>query len=137
MKAVETSLQKLTNGALQFIVPIYQRTYSWTNKQCKQLWRDIITIAEKDVKKPHFIGSIVYIDMGMPVGKPQQLLLIDGQQRLTTLSLLLCALARYIENNNLGDALSANKVINYFYLIMKKKVMIDINCYLQIRIEKL
>lgn len=121
VKAVETSLQKLTNGALQFIVPIYQRTYSWTNKQCKQLWRDIITIAEKDVKKPHFIGSIVYIDMGMPVGKPQQLLLIDGQQRLTTLSLLLCALARYIKDNNLEDKLSANKIINYFLLNNEEK----------------
>lgn len=114
MKAVETSLQKLMNGAQQFIIPIYQRTYSWTAKQCNQLWKDIITISANTNSKQHFIGSVVYIDLGTPKGKPQQLLLIDGQQRLTTLSLLLCALARYIEANGFQDELAPNKIRNYF-----------------------
>ena len=103
MKAGETSLLKLMNGVQQFIVPIYQRTYSWTSKQCNQLWKDIIQITLSDNNKVHFIGSVVYIDLGTPKGRPQQLLLIDGQQRLATLSLLLAALARHIEDNNLGD----------------------------------
>src|SRR5665647_385331 len=116
MKAGETSLQKLMNGAIQFIVPIYQRTYSWSAKQCNQLWKDIIQITLNRENVVHFIGSVVYIDMGTPVGKPQQLLLIDGQQRLTTLSLLLCALSRYIEDNKLVDKINPNKIKNYFLI---------------------
>ena len=114
MKAGETSLLKLMNGVQQFIVPIYQRTYSWTLKQCNQLWKDIIQITLSKDDKVHFIGSVVYIDLGTLKGRPQQLLLIDGQQRLTTLSLLLGALARHIEDNNLGDQFNPNKIKNYF-----------------------
>lgn len=114
MKAGETSLLKLMNGVQQFIVPIYQRTYSWTSKQCNQLWKDIIQITLSKDDKVHFIGSVVYIDLGTPKGRPQQLLLIDGQQRLTTLSLLLAALARHIEDNNLDDQFNPNKIKNYF-----------------------
>lgn len=116
MKAGETSLQKLMQGALQFIVPIYQRTYSWSFKQCNQLWKDVIEITKREIEKVHFIGSVVYIDMGEPIGRPQQLLLIDGQQRLTTLSLLLCALQRYIEDEELEDVINPNKIKNYFLL---------------------
>lgn len=116
MKAAETSMQKLMNSALQFVVPIYQRTYSWTLKQCNQLWKDILSITRSDDSKVHFIGSVVYIDLGSPLGRPQQLLLIDGQQRITTLSLLLCALARHIEDNNQSDKLNPNKIKNYFLL---------------------
>lgn len=100
MKAGETSLQKLMNGAIQFIVPIYQRTYSWTAKQCNQLWKDIIQITLNKEGMVHFIGSVVYIDLGTPIGKPQQFLLIDGQQRLTTLSLLLCALTAILRKTS-------------------------------------
>lgn len=104
------------NGAIQFIVPIYQRTYSWTSKQCNQLWKDIIRITQHKEGMVHFIGSVVYIDLGTPIGKPQQFLLIDGQQRLTTLSLLLCALSRYIEKNKQADIINPNKIRNYFLL---------------------
>lgn len=116
MKAGETSLQKLMNGAIQFIVPIYQRTYSWSSKQCNQLWKDLIQITFNKEGVVHFIGSVVYIDLGTPIGKPQQLLLIDGQQRLTTLSLLLCALSRYIEKNKLEDRINPNKIKKYFLI---------------------
>lgn len=116
MKAGETTLQKLMGGAIQFIVPIYQRTYSWTFKQCNQLWKDVIQITNNEEEMVHFIGSVVYIDLGTPKGRPQQLLLIDGQQRLTTLSLLLCALSRYIEKNRLEHIINPNKIKNYFLL---------------------
>ncbi len=116
MKAGETSLQKLMNSALQFVVPIYQRTYSWTLKQCNQLWKDVISITHRKDEKVHFIGSVVYIDLGTPLGRPQQLLLIDGQQRLTTLSLLLCAFARYIEANKLSERINPNKIKNQFLI---------------------
>lgn len=114
MKAGETSLLKLTNSALQFVVPIYQRTYSWTTKHCNQLWNDILQMTLSKVDNVHFIGSVVYIDLGTPRGKPQQLLLIDGQQRLTTLSLLLCAMARHIDKHSLDVQISSSKIKNYF-----------------------
>lgn len=116
MKAGETTLEKLMNGAIQFIVPIYQRTYSWTAKQCIQLWKDIIQIAHSKEGMVHFIGSVVYIDLGTPIGRPQQLMLIDGQQRLTTISLLLCALSRYVERNKLENRANVDK-IRYFFLL--------------------
>lgn len=69
----------------------------------------------KEEGQSHFIGSVVYIDMGTPLGRPQQFSLIDGQQRMTTLSLLLCALARYIEDNNLEDRVcKSSKIMNYY-----------------------
>lgn len=115
MKAGETSLLKLMDGVQQFIVPIYQRTYSWTSKQCNQLWKDIMQITYAADDRVHFIGAVVYIDLGAPKGSgPQQLLLIDGQQRLTTLSLLLAALVRHIKENDLSGILNPNKIKNHY-----------------------
>jgi len=74
----------------QFIIPIYQRTYSWTDKQCRQLWDDILHAGSSDVVAVHFIGSIVYVEQGLSqVSHQAPLLVIDGQQRLTTVSLLI------------------------------------------------
>ena len=117
MKAGETTLQKLLNTSRQFIVPIFQRNYSWEVTQFRQLWLDILRASEFTSGQTHFIGSIVYIDMGTPAGRPQQLSLIDGQQRLTTLSLLLCALKRYLLANNLqSNLVKAPKLTNQFLL---------------------
>lgn len=82
-------------GPKQFIIPIYQRTYSWTQKECGQLWDDIIKTGGNDKVPGHFVGSIVYIEKGLyQVSSIPQLLVIDGQQRLTTISLLLAAFGR-------------------------------------------
>lgn len=70
MKAGESNLQKVLNGAVQFQIPIYRRKYSWKEEQCNQLWEDILKVSEKEGQS-HFIGSIVYIDMGIPLGRPQ------------------------------------------------------------------
>ena len=95
MKATETSFVKFLQGTKQFTIPIYQRTYSWTEKQCEQLWNDIIQVTTNKNIPAHFVGSIVYIEKGLyQVSDVPQLLVIDGQQRLTTLSLLLAALSR-------------------------------------------
>ena len=121
MKAGETSFLKLMNGVQQFIVPIYQRTYSWDIKQCNQLWNDILNVTKHNDGRVHFIGSIVYIDLGTPKGKPQQMLLIDGQQRITTLSLILIALYRHIIENHLEEELSPSKIRNYFLFNSEEK----------------
>src|SRR5437763_15870645 len=108
MKAAENQFLPLLEGKKQFIIPIYQRTYSWTREQCEQLWNDIVRTAKDDEIKGHFVGSIVYIQKDIyHVGSIPQLLVIDGQQRLTTLSLLLAALA------NVANKATTEVNINY------------------------
>ncbi|NHB47973.1 DUF262 domain-containing protein [Helicobacter pylori] len=92
MKAEATPLLKFIkdNQKNQLVIPIYQRVYSWEKEQCKQLWDDIIKIGGDDKMDGHFIGSILYVRNGNTHSSP--LLIIDGQQRLTTITLLLTAL---------------------------------------------
>jgi alkylated DNA nucleotide flippase Atl1 len=94
--ARETSLQELLEGTKQYQVPLYQRTYSWTRAQFERLWEDVVKLAEDrvgDPKATHFIGSLVLAPSPSngPTGV-QEFLVVDGQQRLTTLSILLCAI---------------------------------------------
>ncbi|MGN8359457.1 GmrSD restriction endonuclease domain-containing protein [Helicobacter pylori] len=77
----------------QFVIPIYQRLYSWKKEQCEQLWDDIIKIGGNDKMNGHFIGSILYVLDGNTPSSP--LLIIDGQQRLTTITLLFIALRNH------------------------------------------
>lgn len=94
--ARETTLQELLEGSKQYQVPLYQRTYSWTTRQLQRLWEDIEKLAQDRRDSPHathFIGSLVLAPSPSngPAGV-QEFLVVDGQQRLTTLSVLLCAL---------------------------------------------
>lgn len=116
MKATEINLLKFLKQPNQFVIPIYQRTYSWTLKQCEQLWRDIIRVAKDEDISGHFVGSIVYIEAGLyQVASVPQLLVIDGQQRLTTISLLLSALGKAIGASTEEDLdISRRKLENYF-----------------------
>src|SRR5947208_7701222 len=103
MKAVEANFLKFLNKSDQLEVPIYQRTYSWTRPECLQLWNDVVQAAHGDVSA-HFIGSIVYIDTGIyQVSGANAIKVIDGQQRLTTISLLLLAIARALDPDGGGD----------------------------------
>ena len=80
---------------VRYVVPVYQRPYSWGEEQCAQLWDDILSTGRK-THTMHFTGSIVTIQDGQLSSQGvAPLLLIDGQQRITTISLLLAALARY------------------------------------------
>jgi uncharacterized protein with ParB-like and HNH nuclease domain/predicted transport protein len=111
MKASATPFLPFLHKATQFVVPIYQRNYSWDEKQCQQLWEDILRVGTNDAIPLHFIGSIVYVQGGhasVSVGAP--LLVIDGQQRLTTLTILLEALARFTDKNEPLDGFSAKKI---------------------------
>ena len=111
MKASATPFLPFLHKATQFVIPIYQRNYSWDEKQCQQLWEDILRVGTNDAIPLHFIGSIVYVQGGhasISVGAP--LLVIDGQQRLTTLTILLEALARFTNKNEPLDGFSAKKI---------------------------
>ncbi|RKU97162.1 hypothetical protein DDP34_02865 [Helicobacter pylori] len=82
----------------QFVIPIYQRLYSWKKEQCEQLWDDIIKIGGNDKMNGHFIGSILYVLDGNTPSSP--LLIIDGQQRLTTITLLFIALRDHLNDED-------------------------------------
>src|SRR5438270_12818601 len=97
MKATEAKLLEFLKKTPQCIIPIYQRTYSWTERECRQLWDDILRTGRNDEISAHFVGSIVYVEEGLyQVSSQPPLLVIDGQQRLTTMSLVLEALARNV-----------------------------------------
>ena len=117
MKATEANLLGFLRKSPQFIIPIYQRTYSWAESQCRQLWDDIIRTGSDDDIAGHFIGSIVYIEKGLyQVSSQTPLLVIDGQQRLTTVSLIIEALARHMGNGEPIEGFSARKLRNYYLL---------------------
>ena len=85
MKATEAKLLEFFKKSPQFVIPIYQRTYSWGERECCQLWDDILRTGRNDKVSAHFVGSIVYIEKGLySVSSQSPLLVIDGQQRLTT-----------------------------------------------------
>jgi uncharacterized protein with ParB-like and HNH nuclease domain/predicted transport protein len=116
MKASEKPFLKFLQGTNQFIVPIYQRTYSWTTEECAQFWDDIVRTAKSTSSTAaHFVGSIVYIESDLyQVGIVPRLLVIDGQQRLATLSLLIAALARTIKTNGDSGEMTHKKLVNYY-----------------------
>ena len=115
MKATEAKLLAFLQKSSQFVIPIYQRTYSWTDKQCRQLWDDILRAGSSDTIAVHFIGSIVYVEQGLSqVTHQAPLRVIDGQQRLTTVSLLIEALARAVGDGEPVDGFSAAKLRHYY-----------------------
>lgn len=115
MKAVEANFLDFLKKSPQFLIPIYQRTYSWTIKECQQLWNDIIKAGAREEIPAHFVGSIVYIEKGLyQVTSQSSLLVIDGQQRLTTVMLLIEALARRLKDNEPVEGFSAIKLRHYY-----------------------
>ena len=103
MKAEDTHVTNLLEGAKQFIVPIFQRDYSWGTRHCQQLWKDVIRVGSDPSVKGHFLGSVVYVAAEDNTATITRWLLIDGQQRMTTLTLLLIALRdRMIELQGSG-----------------------------------
>lgn len=85
------------NQKNQLVIPIYQRVYSWEKEQCKQLWDDIAKTGGSDQIEGHFIGSILYV-LDSITHSDNTLLIIDGQQRLTTITLLLTALRDHLSD---------------------------------------
>ncbi|HYL32000.1 MAG TPA: DUF262 and DUF1524 domain-containing protein [Stellaceae bacterium] len=93
MKAVDSPFTKIINGTTQFVIPVFQRDYTWdADTQCAQLWNDVLRAARTTGDRGHFLGSIVYIATGDSLAGFTRWMLIDGQQRLTTVTLLLAAL---------------------------------------------
>ena len=117
MKASSANLLSVLKGPKQFVIPIYQRTYSWQIAQCEKLLKDIIRISKDPSLPGHFIGSIVYFQEGIhTVSDVPELLVIDGQQRLTTVSLMIAAIAEFVKENDIEIETSFTKLQNYYLL---------------------
>lgn len=119
MKANETKVEDfLSSNKTQFIIPVYQRNYDWTTGQCKQLLDDILEVGTNKKMNAHFIGSIVYIhDDVYTATRIKELTIIDGQQRLTTLTLVylvLYRLAKILKDESLENEISETYLINKF-----------------------
>ncbi|MUG95221.1 DUF262 domain-containing protein [Scytonema sp. UIC 10036] len=116
MKASETSLRNLIEGGKQFKIPLYQRPYSWDSQNWETLWDDLISLYNEETEVNHFLGPIVTLAVpGTPDGISPYIV-IDGQQRLTTLSLILIALRDYLkkEESKLAEELQECYLINKF-----------------------
>lgn len=117
MIATQAKFLEFLDKAKHFAIPIYQRSYSWTEKQCSQLWDDILRAGSNENVKAHFVGSIVYVEKGLyAVSGNSPLLVIDGQQRLTTIMLLIEAIARQLGDEELMESFSAEKLRSYYLI---------------------
>ena len=117
MNAIDCPFAKIINGTSQFLIPVFQRDYSWNEAECEQLWRDILQIAADRTTRGHFLGSVVHISTGDTSAAFTRWLLIDGQQRLTTLTLLLAALRNHIIESGWSgteDGPTAKRIEAYF-----------------------
>ncbi len=112
MQAQEKTLIEFLRDKQQFTIPIYQRTYSWTSKQCLKLWEDIQEIANNSEVDYHFMGSIVRIKRKLDTSEISQQIIIDGQQRITTLLLLISALVQATESKERSEELQELYLIN-------------------------
>ena len=111
MDATKGNIYTILNGNKQFLIPVYQRYYSWEVRQCERLWNDIVDM-QKSGKEGHFVGSIVNIaEQAMPTGV-QKYMIIDGQQRITTMTLLLIALRDYALEHKDDKTVNANRIDN-------------------------
>lgn len=113
MKANELQIINFLQAPnVQFVIPVYQRNYDWTNSECRELLNDIISVQEQD-RGTHFIGSIVFVHEGTySTSEVKELVIIDGQQRLTTINILYVALYRFAKENSM--ALDAERLYNMY-----------------------
>jgi uncharacterized protein with ParB-like and HNH nuclease domain len=118
MEANKSIISYLIDGSKQFQLPLFQRNYTWTKREWEVLWEDLNYIAEKGHDKSHFLGAIVTLPMNSGPDAVAKYIVIDGQQRLTTLYLILCAIRDIA--NEMGDIVKANE-INDLYLVNKYK----------------
>ncbi|BAY61953.1 hypothetical protein NIES22_20200 [Calothrix brevissima NIES-22] len=122
MKASETTLRNLLEGGKQFQIPLFQRPYSWKKNNWETLWEDLMSLYNDEVKGFYFLGPIVTQAVLGTADGISPYIVIDGQQRLTTLTIILAALRSYLKKNNKDMA----QEIDELYLINKFKKNDDI-----------
>lgn len=112
MKANEKHLVRfLESPDVNFVIPVYQRNYNWKKEQCEQLFNDLVSVAKNDLTN-HFFGTVVCIYNIN--GHNREYLIIDGQQRTTTISLLLLAIYNVLKEGNLDAKLNKDRIFNQY-----------------------
>lgn len=122
MIATQASFLEFISRNIQFRIPIYQRSYSWTIKQCEQLWNDITKSVLDENILGHFLGSIVYIHGGIfQASAISKLVVIDGQQRLTTLALIIKAITDKMKESSINGVENSEKLVDYYLINSREK----------------
>lgn len=111
MDAQKCNIYRILNGDRQFIIPVYQRYYTWNIEQCDRLWNDIVNMQIQN-KSGHFVGSIVNIAEKTGPGVLEKYMIIDGQQRMTTLTLMLVALRNYSADHKEDKSINFKQIEN-------------------------
>lgn len=130
MRAIGTSILSLVGGLDKvFIIPPFQRNYDWSHEQCDELFDDIVKAYKTNTS--HYLGNIVYY-MGKNSGASfNELILVDGQQRITTILLLLCAIRDYSKQEDLK--INSRYLINDTdiekFRIKLKQTSYDYDCF--------
>jgi len=102
--ATEDTIQSLFSRNYRYIVPEYQRQYSWGEEQWEDFWRDLQYIEDGHT---HFLGSVVFVERSTDFDELNEFEIVDGQQRLTTISILLCAIREYYQQNGNDEAVDS------------------------------
>ena len=108
----------LSNNDVTFFIPPYQRNYEWDVQTCEVLYKDIVRVAAANKDHPgtatmHFFGTVIFYSEGSQYfGQPSKLILVDGQQRLTTIMLFMIAVRDVVTDNELGNLIEAKYLKN-------------------------
>ena len=98
MEAIDRTFKQIIDTSIQYVVPVFQRDYKWDEEQWQRLWDDVERVSSKNGNTGHFLGSLVQIDSGRTTPSLSSWLVIDGQQRLATLTILVAALRDHLED---------------------------------------
>ena len=108
MRTTETLLLDFIRQTPQFRIPVNQRRYAWTKRHCRQLWDDILDAGERQDVREHFLGPIMFVAAVDPLNAHwAPCLVYDGQQRLTTITLILKVLSRHLKDDTAPDGFGA------------------------------
>jgi uncharacterized protein with ParB-like and HNH nuclease domain/transcriptional regulator with XRE-family HTH domain len=129
ISATEDTIDSVLSRSYRFVVPDYQRQYSWSKDQWQEFWNDLLGVVEEG--GTHFLGSIVVVERNTSIDEINEYEVVDGQQRLTTISILLCVIRQYYDNiGRIGDAESLSDA----YLFEKDN---DFNPHQKIKLNSL
>ena len=122
MRTSETLLLDFIRQSPQFRIPVNQRRFAWTQRECRQLWEDILDAGERADVREHFLGPVMYLAVVDPLNANwSPYLVYDGQQRLTTVSLILEVLARQLKDDAAPDGFEPAQIRNDYLLNAYRK----------------
>ena len=111
MRTSETLLLDFIRQSPQFRIPVNQRRYAWTKRHCRQLWEDILDAGERQDVREHFLGPIMYVAAVDPlIAHWAPFMVYDGQQRLTTITLILKTLSRHLKDDSAPDGFGPDQI---------------------------